>query len=391
MSVVQPLSAPASSNMAEPPSQTVTSTNTQFVVPIYSRLNVEATASLNVVQQEVVSMVYDLSFNYACQDDSESAALLNGFELSQDGDNLSVKMVGAVGEATALAFQTQLKKVIDDASGTNVPVDNYTSPQYPTLADTLYDNALKYFKNIYGDDVANILQTDWSLTVKVNSAAGAENMWNDLKANEPACLLLAEQIPNSTYMVYVDASENMLTNALPLKNDDVLVFLFNVTTQTIARNINNVQAQGTMAAALANTSGGPNYKDNGGTMSTLSETSNPMSGWVGSLSGDAQASNLVSGSIADVSDNWQTVNNLAPSFSFSTLIAAFYVTVHGSGITGNGALSAVPGSNNGGDGVRGLRAVSTGSYSETRTSSPDVVGSESYTLSSGDEISGSTA
>ena len=37
--------------------------------------------------------------------------------------------------------------------------------------------------------------------------------------------LLAQQIPNSNYLLYSDASENMVTNALPMKNGDKIVRL----------------------------------------------------------------------------------------------------------------------------------------------------------------------
>jgi hypothetical protein len=313
----------------------VTTSNTQFVVPLYSRLDASGTASVNVVQEEVVTMAYDSSYNYVCADDAESAKLLDAFQLSQDGSNLVVSMDH--NGAYATNFKAVLQDVLEDAS------NNLGE----TLTRDLYNDALNYFQSIYGDDVANVLQTDWSLSVAIDSVGGAQNMWNDLDANAGARLLLAEQIPNNHYMIYTDASENMTTDSLPMVGGDVIVFLFNVAMQTITRDINNVQGMASMNDAL--------QKRDGLTSANVPASEQqvpgaPYSGFNGSS--NTAPSGSQSGNLSGVLSNWQTDNNLAPSISFSHKIAAFFVKIKASAD---------------GEGVVGLRAATGSNVASTET------------------------
>lgn len=331
-----------------------TGSNT-FVVPIYSQIEATGEANLSVVQAEAVCMNYDLSFNITLSDVS-SGMILNGFVLDQDGDNnvldgdygLSVGMrTGAnlLGKSGSWQgdFRLALAEVIEDA----------VDAKGETLAWNLYDSALGYFKDVYGDAVANVLESDWSLKITVDASGGAANMWNDLSVKPDATLLIAQQIPNSTYMAYVDASENMMTNALPLLDGDTLVFLFNVAMKTIARNIRNVQAQASMASALGN---GASFGANN--QSTATDAS---AGPVTDLSGDVSGNR-----VADLLSVGGT-----PSFSYTSQIAAFYVTMSGAytnpapgGASGLvGSLVAVDGATSGseavesGNGVYGISKV----------------------------------
>ena len=292
--------------------QACTGSNT-FVVPIYSQIDATGVANLSVVQAESVCMNYDLSFNIALSDAS-SGMILNGFMLEQDGDNnvndgdpgLSVTMrTGAnlLGKSGTWDgdFRLALAEVIEDALDAGGQ----------TLAWNLYESALGYFKAVYGDAVANVLESDWSLKITVDASGGAANMWSDLNLKPEARLLIAQQIPNSTYMAYTDASENMMTNALPLLNGDTLVFLFNVSMSTIARNIQNVQAQASMANALGN--GDSLSKNLWGTATDAS------AGPVTDLSGDVSGNR-----VADLLTASGT-----PTFSYTSQIAAFYVTMTG--------------------------------------------------------------
>lgn len=340
----------------------VSTSNTLFVVPIYSQLDVTASATVSLVQQETVEMKYDVSFNISISDE-KSGKILNGFVLSQDGSSLTVDMRGNGYDAD---FQAELVDVIENAKETH---------SQKVLSWYLYDDALSYFKNVYGDDVANVLETDWSLNVAVDSSGGALNMWNDLDKKDAARLLIAEQIPNSTYMLYVDGSENMVTDAMPMKNGDTIVFLFNVTMQTIAREINNVQAQGSMAGAL-----NPSYPtDASGGFQGDSNKVDPLAGGPGASSIGVDRRDVSDGSAVDVSGNYPTDSWLAPNYSYSQQVAAFYVTLTGD-LSGGlvGSLVAV---------------TPEASASTTRThadgSGKDTIaGLGIYKLSSADETSG---
>ena len=70
----------------------------------------------------------------------------------------------------------------------------------------------------------------------VGYETGADNMHADLD-NATAAIrrAIASQLPESNFALYADASENPITDALPLKKGDTIVFLFDVTTALISR------------------------------------------------------------------------------------------------------------------------------------------------------------
>lgn len=223
-------------------SNAVTS-GSQFIVPLYSTLDASGSATMNVVQLESVSMPYDEKYSLTVSE-AQSANLLNGFQVTHaDG-----VVLGCTAARGAAAWKAVLQKVIEDAHD-----DSGNS-----LSDVLYNEALVQFKSIFTDEIANVLQDNWTLNVNLDAVGGAANMWTDLVAAPEACRLLAQQIPNSNYLLYSDASENMLTNALPMKNDDKIVFLFNVTMLTITRNITDIQKADSFTAPLAPTDVDPN-------------------------------------------------------------------------------------------------------------------------------------
>ena len=55
------------------------------------------------------------------------------------------------------------------------------------------------------------------------------------KLNAVETEIIAQQLPESNYEAYMDASENTTTHALPLKGGDKLVFVFYLTQAAIAR------------------------------------------------------------------------------------------------------------------------------------------------------------
>ena len=328
--------------MAAPSSTTTYSQNasastsaTQFLVPLYSRIDAQGEAKVTLVQQETVNMPYDVSFNWAAPSESDCAGLLNGFQLAQDGDNLTAKMrsLPAVAETNFRAsLQKCIEVAVDEVAGRELPAHN--------LKDYLYDRTKSSFASIYGDDVANILETDWSLRVTVDSAGGAHNMWNDLVADSTAknsagaCLLLAEQIPNSTYMVYTDASENMLTDALPLHNGDTLVFMFNVNLVTVTKDITNVQAGATLVDALNQAKdprstpysvGGVGDSNGTGPQSSVTNTSGTLFSVNPSDAASDFSSAYTSGQIAGT--------------NYKQFIAAFFVQIKG--LHNNGGVNGL--------------------------------------------------
>jgi hypothetical protein len=195
---------------------TVSTDATTFVAPFYANMDVSANSELNVAKQQTVTMKYDLSFNVTLTE-ADSAKLVNSFVLHQDASGALVADISNNEE-----FRLVIHNVIKDATNSNTK----------GLATALYDNIMTDLSGVYGDDIANQLQSNFKLTVLVDASGGALNLWNDFAAEPEYATTIALQVPNSNYLAYCDVSENIHTNALPLLNGDKLVFLFSVETET---------------------------------------------------------------------------------------------------------------------------------------------------------------
>jgi len=307
----------------------ITTDDTRFLIPVYSALGATASTSLNVVQQELVTMNYDVSFNIdlCAYTDGEvrSGHILNGFKLYLDGTELKVDM--RTDPNYQSAFEAELVQIINQATDKNGK----------TLSWMIYDDSLAHFKAVYGDNIANILESEWGLTVNLDAPGGAHNMWNDLNLKSAARLLLAEQIPNTTYRLYTDHDENMITNAMPLHDGDVLGIFFNLTLKTIAQEVKNVQGQSPDACANPPSI----YRDG---LTVTGPYGTPYNPPTGGFIGDSNTGVIPSfdsrdiGSVTDIQDNWNTISSLSdssmppegPGFTYSQQIVAFFVKMCGS-------------------------------------------------------------
>jgi hypothetical protein len=222
---------------------TVSTSATTCVVPIYSSLDASGSASLDTLIQASVQMEYDISFNVTLNA-TISSNLINGFVVSGGADVFAVDM--ATGGAKE-AFITTLTSAIQNAKN----ADDLTLQQY------LYNDALGTLSDVWSDDLANVLQSNWSLNVSVDNGGGATNMQADLDAAAANIRrAVAAQLPEANFMLYTDASENPVSDALPLKNEDTIVFLFDVAMNMISRANSKVQGSNGAAAdgASANVS-----------------------------------------------------------------------------------------------------------------------------------------
>ena len=229
-------------------SKSVSTTSSMFVAPFYANMDVSANSSIQVSTQQTVTMSYDLSFNYTL-DEVDSANLVNAFVLSQDASGSLVADI-----SNNANFISVMRKVILDASNN----DTFA------LSRVLYNKIFTDLSGVYGDNIANDLESEYKLTVTVDASGGATNLWNDMKAEREYPSTIALQIPNSNFLAYCDASENIHTNALPLLKDDVLVFLFAVQTVTNVETaveltpISVADYYGTSVTGLTGPSGGSN-------------------------------------------------------------------------------------------------------------------------------------
>ena len=187
-----------------------------FVAPFYSDMDVSGSTTLTVAKQQTVSMVYDLSFNVELSE-ADSAQLANSFVLSQDGSGNVIADISNNEE-----FVRLMRRVVLDASNN----------EQKCLDMVLYDTISRDLSGVYGDAIANDLQSFFGVSVSVDASGGAVNLWEDMKADPSYPTTIAVQIPNDNYLSYCDTSENIHTNALPLLDGDRLVFLFSVTTTT---------------------------------------------------------------------------------------------------------------------------------------------------------------
>jgi len=212
-----------------------------LVCPIYSTLDASANASLELLQQESVTMAYDTLYSIAL-DDVSSGHILNAFQLTGDGDSLAVAMRSGSAPEN---FMAMVKFVVDNAKASG-----------DSLQTVLYNTVKNEISSVYGDAIANILESNWKLDVYVNSTGGAVNLYGDLAAEAGQRLLMAQQIPNATWDLYKvggtgDDKENTTTDALALASGDKIVFLFDVTAVAQTRIVTAVQDASAPAGASA--------------------------------------------------------------------------------------------------------------------------------------------
>ena len=270
-----------------------------YVVPIVSTIDASGASTVTTVTHETVIMKYDVSFNLTLTAE-ESANLVNSFKLYQnttDASDASGNLMCDLVEANRPLFHALMTKVIYDASDNGVGA----------LDMVVYNRSYGQLLNVYGDGLANDLESNWNLTVAVDASGGASNMWDDLSGNAAARKVIARQLPNNNYLAYCDASENIHTDALPLVNDDVLVFLFDVKTAVIS-------TQTTEQAGINNL---PWYRDLSGQYTSTTD----VSGAIADLSGQQFG--------ASINTSNATPSGLARTTVVDNYVAAFYVKVTG--------------------------------------------------------------
>jgi len=295
---------------------------TVVVTPFYSFLDASANAMLTFIDQANVQMAYDYKYTIELTDAS-SATILNAFQLSGNGDDLEVNM--RAGSQWVDDFKHTVRTVIDNALA-EAPLGGANAPAAPvpsaSLQTDLYNVIKDQIKSVYGDMIANVLESDWNLRVNVQSIGGADNLHGDFADAGAANhrLLMAQQISNESYQKYWDNSENLVTDALPLTRGDEIVFLFDV------KAISQVRAVTLDAGGLAAS----------GTTTGASEVANP----------DASAA-TASGSAVAETPGYNTINHVMTQ---ARKVAAFFVQLGSKDaadpeVAGSGPGEMIPGLN----------------------------------------------
>ena len=320
---------------------TVSTTNTVFVAPVVADLNVEANAAITILNKLSVSMEYNDRYDIKL-DLSDSCILLNCFDISGAGENFEV------GTLHQSQFHSVMTKILDNATCTDTSgmiIDGTAQTGGPdidsdaviaagagtgagevghTVHQTLNNQLLRLFKNIYTDGIANILQSGYSFSTVVDTSAGANNMWVKLNENSrSAAEVIAQQIPLGNWNLYMNAAgdlatgtsgENPLTSALPMKAGDQLVFLFRTDEE------------------IAVYRGQPT---NGSTSNVLGDTTTTTTSGGTSYNG---ATNTIAGDTAAAGFLTPYGNTLALSYKYNQRTIAFFVQVGGAALAPGAAF-----------------------------------------------------
>lgn len=226
-------------------------------------------ASHNYVQQDTVSIAgihyqFDISLNLA-----QSCDLLNCFDVSGNGPNDGFAVQLAAVARTGVSGQAALAAIIADAldgqaatgaagSWANVAKGGSTVGDSDSTVTMLEKDLWQGLVDVIrSDGLINtvedvLLRTEVDVTI--GAAAAAAACAAELAGSQAHRNILFTQLPNSNFMLYSDASENTTTGALPMKDGDVLTFVFdcdmdNVTPTSQAKVPKAGAASGAAAAA----------------------------------------------------------------------------------------------------------------------------------------------
>lgn len=270
---------PSSSFNAPNSGLSVSTTSTMYVCPNIASMDASGNAEYNTTstQQQSVSIA-GIDQVFACEtaDDAQSAKLLNCFTVSGYGSGVEVDASGNELEVVMDAkadFQEVLIDAIERAIAETNSAEDAANGASSTNANDFLTDGLKADldalllrlyapqvtrtgvtvadpQNNMANTIKGLLRWD-SVSVVLDSSGGASNMWEDLAAVPADVRSIYLQIPEATQALYLDASDNPTTAALPMQKGDTLTFVFNVTQDAVAfHDEGNNSAASAGAAAL---------------------------------------------------------------------------------------------------------------------------------------------
>ena len=197
-------------------------------------------ASLTTLQQVSVSVEYDDRYDITLSH-ANSTKLANAFTVSGEGATFTATLSNSAHfqEVFAYAMENAVcatqTSALDALDGGASGVDAVQSSIGLKLDVVLNNAILNKFAQHFSDTLPNILQSDWAMSSSVDWAGGAASMAGELSVAE--CEILAQQLPESNYELYMDGSENPVTDALSLKNGDSVIFVMEVSQSGVVRTI----------------------------------------------------------------------------------------------------------------------------------------------------------
>lgn len=211
----------------------VSSSGTTFIAPVYGDLILSGSASVTTLQQVSVTMNYDSIYKITL-DASDSKLLLRAFKMSGAGSSFTVGWRDTTGDQ----FKGIMRKIIDNAKK-----EGTTTTLSQVLDDGITNQFISAFKNL----LPNILETGYTFSTGVDSLGAAGDMRD--KLTDGPREVIAQQIPTDHYAIYMDASENPTTDALPLLVGDKLVFIFD-TKQNLVVTLDPTKTPGVTSDTL---------------------------------------------------------------------------------------------------------------------------------------------
>jgi hypothetical protein len=233
---------PAPTTTTNPKSETTLSAVSQanvFVAPVYGAITASGTIDQVTLQQVTVSMDYEDAYEIAL-DASASKTLLESFDVSGGGNTFSVKWATGAKDNFKAVMGEVIRKAVAPATGAGGATAG------KTLEGDIDAGLLTTFQTVYSNLLPNALENNWTVTSTVDASGGATSMYEKLRDAAGALELIAQQIPEANWGLYIDANENGV-RALPLKGNDKLAFIFEVTMAAV--NSGTTKTEGSTADA----------------------------------------------------------------------------------------------------------------------------------------------
>jgi hypothetical protein len=217
-------------------------------------MDASGNASLTTLQQLSVSVEYDDRYDITLSA-ANSTKLVNAFTVSGAGDQFTATLSNSSDFQDVLAFAMENAVLVTKTSAADPegPDASVAEDEGLPLGTVINNGILNQFKQLFTDTLPNILQSDWTMESGVDWVGGAADMAGKLVDAE--CEILAQQIPESNYELYMDVSENPGTSALSLKHGDSVIFVMEVNVAAIARAITKTPGLASDAGA-SNVAGG---------------------------------------------------------------------------------------------------------------------------------------
>ena len=214
----------------------------RVIVPTIGAFDASGSATFKYLQQETVTIAnIDREFDTPLSED-ETKKILEAFTVAGKGPS-----AGAGQFNVTLTDALGLEQVLVTAIGSATDTDGNT-------ADVALGNDItgSLVSQIQSDGLINTVEDAAlsAITLALDASGGAIDLAGQLDVS--ACERIYLQIPATTLSLYMDASENQTTSALPLAVGDKLTFVFDIWVSTVAVTAQQVVITGDISGGTIN-------------------------------------------------------------------------------------------------------------------------------------------